>query len=164
MIRQQPKHASATSGLSSMYDRMEGIAEQRYAPMENSALVSSERSDWIGSRRGHRQEHALLPARGNITAIDLTPGMLEHAQKRATALGLKVYLQLGDVQALSFPDGSFDAAVATFVFLLCSQSGLRLGRAGACRETSQTGVPSCLYSSKSIWMRFLHLTGACSET
>jgi ubiquinone/menaquinone biosynthesis C-methylase UbiE len=65
------------------------------------------------------------PAATSITAIDLTPGMLERAQKRAAALGLKVNFQLGDVQTLSFPNASFDAAIATFVF--CSVPNPVLG-------------------------------------
>jgi ubiquinone/menaquinone biosynthesis C-methylase UbiE len=51
-----------------------------------------------------------------MTAIDLTPGMLEHAQRRAQALSLRADVRLGDVQALGFPDATFDTAVATFVF------------------------------------------------
>jgi ubiquinone/menaquinone biosynthesis C-methylase UbiE len=52
----------------------------------------------------------------DITAIDLTPGMLERARRRARELNVPVDLRLGDAQALEFPDHSFDAAVGTFVF------------------------------------------------
>lgn len=111
--------------LSSMYDRMEGIAEQRYAPwrMQLWSQVKGLAILEVGVGTGKNMPY--YPARKNITAIDLTPEMLEHAQKRAAALGLKVGLQLGDVQALSFPDASFDAAVATFVF--CSVPNPVLG-------------------------------------
>ncbi len=51
-----------------------------------------------------------------MTAIDLTPGMLDRARQRAAELKLKADLRLGDVQALEFPDASFDTAVATCVF------------------------------------------------
>jgi len=57
------------------------------------------------------------PSGVQITAIDLTPGMLERAQERARMLSLKkVSPRLGDVQSLEFPDASFETAVATFVF------------------------------------------------
>jgi len=58
------------------------------------------------------------PAGISITGIDLTPGMLQRAQKRASDLRLrsKVELHLGDVQELDFPNAAFDSAVATFVF------------------------------------------------
>jgi len=42
--------------------------------------------------------------------------MLSRARLRAQGLHLKADLHLGDVQALDFPDSSFDTAVATFVF------------------------------------------------
>jgi ubiquinone/menaquinone biosynthesis C-methylase UbiE len=56
------------------------------------------------------------PRAVEMTAIDLTPGMLDKAQQRATELKLSVDLRLGDVQALEFPGASFDTAVATCVF------------------------------------------------
>ena len=62
-----------------------------------------------------------------LIAIDLTPGMLERARRRAATLGVNVTLQLGDAQQLDFPDDTFDDVAATFVF--CSVpdpvSGLR---------------------------------------
>ncbi|MGB8648413.1 MAG: class I SAM-dependent methyltransferase [Anaerolineae bacterium] len=51
-----------------------------------------------------------------VTAIDLSDEMLAQANTRAAELGVAVDLREGDVQALSFPDNSFDTAVATFVF------------------------------------------------
>ena len=52
----------------------------------------------------------------NITAIDLSPRMLERARKRANKLNLNVNLQEMDVQHLNFADDSFDTVFATFVF------------------------------------------------
>lgn len=71
-----------------------------------------------------------------MTAIDLTPGMLEHARRRAAQLKLRADLHLGDVQALDFPDASFDVAVATFVF--CSVPDPVLGL----RELKRVVKPS----------------------
>ena len=51
-----------------------------------------------------------------VTAIDLSPRMLEWAERRARRDGVEVALPLGDAQALPFPDASFDTVVATFVF------------------------------------------------
>lgn len=51
-----------------------------------------------------------------VTAIDLSPRMLEQAQKRASALGKEVELKEMDVQHLTFPDHVFDTVFATFVF------------------------------------------------
>ena len=51
-----------------------------------------------------------------VTAIDLSPLMLERAQKRALVQGLDVELMEMDVQNLLFPDHVFDTVFATFVF------------------------------------------------
>ena len=55
-----------------------------------------------------------------VTAIDLSPRMLERAKRKASTLGTAVDLQEMDVQQLMFPDNSFDTVFATFVF--CSVS------------------------------------------
>jgi ubiquinone/menaquinone biosynthesis C-methylase UbiE len=54
-----------------------------------------------------------------ITAIDLSPRMLERARMRAKQLGVDVDLREADAQALPFPDTSFDTVVATCVFAPC---------------------------------------------
>jgi ubiquinone/menaquinone biosynthesis C-methylase UbiE len=48
-----------------------------------------------------------------LTAIELSPAMLEIARARARELGRDVDLRVGDAQALEFPDESFDAIVCT---------------------------------------------------
>jgi len=56
------------------------------------------------------------PKGADVTAIDLSEGMLTKAKERGKSLDVKVDLQHMDVQSLSFPDNTFDSAVATFVF------------------------------------------------
>ena len=56
------------------------------------------------------------PRNAQVTAIDLSPRMLERARKRAAELATRVSLREADVQALPFRDGEFDTVVATFVF------------------------------------------------
>jgi ubiquinone/menaquinone biosynthesis C-methylase UbiE len=53
-----------------------------------------------------------------LTAVELSPKMLEVAAGRARELGRGVDLRLGDAQALEFPDESFDTVVCTLS--LCS--------------------------------------------
>ena len=51
-----------------------------------------------------------------VTAIDFSENMLEKARIRSKRLGKKVNLRLMDVQALVFPDETFDTIITTCVF------------------------------------------------
>jgi ubiquinone/menaquinone biosynthesis C-methylase UbiE len=53
-----------------------------------------------------------------LTAIELSPAMLDLARARAAELGRDVELRVGDATALDFPDASFDTVVCTFA--LCT--------------------------------------------
>jgi ubiquinone/menaquinone biosynthesis C-methylase UbiE len=53
-----------------------------------------------------------------LTAIDLTPEMLERARARATDIGRNVDLQEGDATRLAFADASFDTVISTLA--LCT--------------------------------------------
>ncbi len=53
-----------------------------------------------------------------LTAVELSPAMLEVAHRRAERLGRDVELREGDAEALDFPDERFDTVVATLA--LCS--------------------------------------------
>ena len=102
--------------LSPLYDLMEGMAEGRYRPWREKlwALVEGPRVLEVGVGTGKNMPY--WPKGLQMTAIDLTPGMLDFAHRRAKELGLTANLQLGDVQSLDFPGHTFDAAIATFVF------------------------------------------------
>jgi ubiquinone/menaquinone biosynthesis C-methylase UbiE len=54
----------------------------------------------------------------HLTAIELSPSMLELAEQRARELGRDVNLEVGDATAMRFPDASFDTVVCTFA--LCT--------------------------------------------
>ena len=71
----------------------------------------------------------------HLTAIDLSPRMLEQAQRRVEREHIVVDLQLADAQALPFADESFETVVATFVF--CSVPDPVLGL----REAARVLVP-----------------------
>lgn len=51
-----------------------------------------------------------------VTAIDFSPRMLAQARQRAAREQITVDLREADVQALPFPDASFDTVIATCVF------------------------------------------------
>jgi len=102
--------------LSPIYDLMEGIAEARYHPWREKlwAFVTGPRVLEVGVGTG--KNIAYWPKGAQMTAIDLTPGMLDFARRRAEELGITADIRLGDAQVLDFPDASFDTAAATFVF------------------------------------------------
>jgi len=104
--------------LSSIYDVMEGLAEWRYHPWRTELWSKVPGLHVLEVGIGTGKNMPFYPAGISITGIDLTPGMLQRAQKRASDLRLrsKVELHLGDVQELDFPNAAFDSAVATFVF------------------------------------------------
>lgn len=56
------------------------------------------------------------PPGAQVVGIDISPKMLGRAERRRAVLGSRVELRQMDVTRLDFPDGAFDAAVATFVF------------------------------------------------
>jgi phosphatidylethanolamine/phosphatidyl-N-methylethanolamine N-methyltransferase len=111
--------------ISGLYDLMEILPEQRYIPWRENlwSQVRGPRILEIGVGTG--KNLPFYPPEIEITAIDLTPGMLAHARKRAAKLDLNANLQLGDAQTLDFPDDSFDSVIATFVF--CSVPDAVLG-------------------------------------
>ncbi len=102
--------------LSRFYDLMEGLAESRYRPWREKlwTLVSGPHVLEVGVGTGKNMPY--WPKRMQTTAIDLTPGMLQFARRRAKELGLTADIRLGDAQSLEFADASFDTAVAAFVF------------------------------------------------
>src|SRR5512139_3693837 len=90
--------------LAPMYDLMESFPERRYLPWRKRlwSLVKGPRVLEVGVGTGKNIE--FYPSSLDVIGIDLTPGMLERAKKRADALNRKIDLRLGDVQSLDFPD------------------------------------------------------------
>lgn len=107
------------------YDRMEGGMEKRHGPWREQLwpLVKGPTVLEVGVGTGKNMPY--YPEGLTITAIDLTPGMLERAKVRAQELHRPVALNLGDVQHLDFANQTFDTVVATFVF--CSVPNPILG-------------------------------------
>jgi ubiquinone/menaquinone biosynthesis C-methylase UbiE len=102
--------------ISGLYDLMEILPEKRYHTWRKKlwSLVNGPRILEVGVGTG--KNIPFYPPGMQVTGIDLTPGMLAHAQKVATNLNLDVDLRLGDAQSLEFEDDTFDSVVATFVF------------------------------------------------
>lgn len=61
---------------------------------------------------GTGQNFTLFPPNSEITAVELSPKMLEQARQNAMAHGLKINLAVMNAEKLEFPDGSFDTVVS----------------------------------------------------
>lgn len=114
------------------YDRLEALMERRFRPWREKLwqFARGPRILEVGVGTGKNMD--FWPRDCKVTAIDLTPGMLDIARQRAKTLNrADDNLFLVDVQHLDFPSRIFDTVIATFVF--CSVpdpvQGLReLGR------------------------------------
>lgn len=56
------------------------------------------------------------PPNADIVGCDLSSAMLRRAQRRRQRLGSLLHLVTGNICQLPFPDDSFDATIATFLF------------------------------------------------
>jgi demethylmenaquinone methyltransferase/2-methoxy-6-polyprenyl-1,4-benzoquinol methylase len=65
---------------------------------------------------GTGRNFPFYPPGSEVVGIDLSPAMLAQAERRRPTAVAKVELRQMDVTRLNFPDRSFDAAVATFLF------------------------------------------------
>ena len=82
-----------------------------------------------------------------LTAIDLSPRMVERAKTRAAKLGLTARLEVGDVQQLPFADDAFDTVCATCIF--CSVDDPVQG----CARSVVSSGPMAAYSCSSTYGR-----------
>jgi arsenite methyltransferase len=61
----------------------------------------------------------LVGAGGTVVGLDVTPAMIERARAHQARLGLaNVTFQVGEAEALPFPDASFDVVISNGVFNL----------------------------------------------
>ena len=103
--------------ISRLYDGLESLMERRFRPWREKLweFVSSPRVLEVGVGTGKNIE--FWPSNSQVTAIDLTPGMLEIARQRLKNFNRQGDdLFLADVQHLELPSRIFDTVVATFVF------------------------------------------------
>jgi len=106
------------------YDRLASFYDLLEAPVERFRFASWRarlRDRIVGDQAlevgvGTGKNLPYYPRDVKVTAVDLSPPMLERARRRASVLGLEVELQEMDVQHLAFPDHIFDTVFATFVF------------------------------------------------
>jgi ubiquinone/menaquinone biosynthesis C-methylase UbiE len=89
--------------------RAGGFDTARRLSIERLRLSAGSRVLIVGAGTGLDLE--CLPSNVHITAIDVTPAMLKHLERRARSTGHVVTARIMDARQLAFPDSSFDAVV-----------------------------------------------------
>lgn len=78
--------------------RNKAISRLEIAPKSKILIVGA----------GTGKDLELLPADAEITAIDITPSMLNRLRSKASELGMSVNIDVMDASEMSFPDEHFD--------------------------------------------------------
>ncbi len=102
--------------IAGIFDFLEWLMERRAKAWRRQLWESIGPGEILEVGIGTGKNLPFYPEGGKICGIDLSNGMLTQARRRADRDGIDLDLREMDVQELDFPDGSFDAAVATFVF------------------------------------------------
>jgi phosphatidylethanolamine/phosphatidyl-N-methylethanolamine N-methyltransferase len=100
-----------------VYDQLSRIFKRRRRRSVKVAdLKAGERVLILGAGTGLDLD--FMPPGLVLTAIDLTPAMLQRLRRRAQRLALEVDARVMDATALEFPDGSFDVVLLHLILAL----------------------------------------------
>jgi ubiquinone/menaquinone biosynthesis C-methylase UbiE len=100
------------------YDRGMGLMERLLLGDGRRWVCSRAAGDVLEVAVGTGRNFPHYPRGVRLTAVDLSPAMLEVARERAGSLGIEVRLVEADAEDLPFSEGSFDTVVSTLA--LCS--------------------------------------------
>jgi len=111
----------STRALQQAHDALAACYDQRTWFNEHILGLARLRRDLLSRTSGRVLEVAcgtghnlpLCAVNSDITAVDLSPKMLEIARKKASARGLNANFAVMDAEQLEFPDGGFDTVVST---------------------------------------------------
>jgi ubiquinone/menaquinone biosynthesis C-methylase UbiE len=116
-----PKAVSEeTERLKRVWEREAPAYDRRMSFFER--VLFGDGREWVCSRAsgevlevavGTGRNFPFYPEGVRLTAIDLSPAMLEIARKKTDELGLDADLREGNAQELPFADASFDTVVCT---------------------------------------------------
>ena len=79
------------------------------------------------------------PVNSTVVGVDLSPAMLARAERRRGQSAVELELMRMDVTSLTFATGSFDAAIATFLFCVLPDEL----QVPALRELARVVKPGC---------------------
>lgn len=95
--------------LAPVYDYIATFGAQRRRSLQLLNPVSGEQILILGAGTG--ADLPFLPPEVSVSAIDITPAMVERIRERAAGLGRPVDARVMDGHRLDFPDASFDAVI-----------------------------------------------------
>lgn len=122
------------------FDQFKAMQKQGwayFAPLETSTMIpAANLVKFAGITRTHRVLDvacgtgvAAIPAArtgANVTALDLTPELLEHARYNAEIAGAEIDFHEGDVEKLPFADAAFDVVTSQFGHIFAPRPALAL--------------------------------------
>jgi phosphatidylethanolamine/phosphatidyl-N-methylethanolamine N-methyltransferase len=118
-----------------IYDRLvRSFNGSRNRSIELLALKKREHVLLVGAGTG--EDLQFIPANVEVTAVDITPAMVEQIRRKSAVLGRSTQALVMDAQALKFPSESFDAVVLHLILAVipdpfaCIQEAVRVVRPG----------------------------------
>ena len=105
--------------------RAAGFDAARRLSIDRLRLAPSDHVLIVGAGTGLDLD--FLPPDVHVTAIDVTPAMLRHLERRAAGARRSVTTRIMDARELAFPESSFDAVVLHLILAVMPQPerGLR---------------------------------------
>ena len=114
---------AGAAGRRRIYDRIAPCYDLVDLPFEYSRyrklrplLFEGLRGRILDAGVGTGRNMPFYPSGSDVLGIDLSPAMLRRAERRRSRSRATVQLRQMDVTNLDFPDATFDAVVATFLF------------------------------------------------
>ena len=115
--------------LAPLYDRMVAAPTRSLRRRSLERLAPQPGEDVLLCGIGSGLDIPLLPPGPRYTGIDLTPGMLRRAARRARRRPLDIQLCEGDVMRLPFPDQHFDAVIMHLILAVVPEPSQALREA-----------------------------------
>jgi ubiquinone/menaquinone biosynthesis C-methylase UbiE len=116
-----PAHSAETERIRRLYEK-EAPKFDRSMGRWDRTLFAGNR-EWVCAQAsgevleiavGTARNLPFYPADIRLTGVELSPAMIEVAQKRAADLNRQIDLHVGDAEALEFADESFDTVICTY--------------------------------------------------
>ncbi len=98
--------------IAPFFSRMDAMAKESW----RKDLFSHVRGEILEVGVGTGANLAYYPAGLHVTGIDFSPRMLSYARQKVSDCPADITLMEMDIQALAFPDNTFDTVVSTCVF------------------------------------------------